>query len=260
MLGPDQPVAPAAEALNGRWRVVATTDAVEACTPVNIVVMVGRFPKKEGMERRNVFEPRALNELIPNWKQEEDRSGFSLSVGDCVFPSGNLVSSRGGLARDIPSAFAIVCEPYQKDSDVVDLMGDSLMFLILWVTLRKLKCVWLFCVLAGRSRKLVYQADPDDDDFVNESSKLKNFEVKVKENKGKGKEKKVKKVNVIIGSVFPASMSRMWRALYELLFGTPSALQYLSGVILFEETLYQKTAVFFETLNEAFLDWQEVGF
>ncbi|GJS34260.1 fructose-bisphosphate aldolase 6, cytosolic [Tanacetum coccineum] len=37
-------------------------------------------------------------------------------------------------------------------------------------------------------------------------------------------------------------MSRMWRALRELLFGTPGALQYLSGVILFEETLYQKTA------------------
>ncbi|RWW32160.1 hypothetical protein GW17_00003182, partial [Ensete ventricosum] len=32
------------------------------------------------------------------------------------------------------------------------------------------------------------------------------------------------------------------RALHELLFFTPGALQYLSGVILFEETLYQKTA------------------
>ncbi|GAA0166001.1 aldolase [Lithospermum erythrorhizon] len=32
------------------------------------------------------------------------------------------------------------------------------------------------------------------------------------------------------------------RALRELLFTTPNALQYLSGVILFEETLYQKTA------------------
>ncbi|KAL1105345.1 hypothetical protein V6Z11_D04G126000 [Gossypium hirsutum] len=32
------------------------------------------------------------------------------------------------------------------------------------------------------------------------------------------------------------------RALRELLFTTPGALQYLSGVILFEETLYQKTA------------------
>lgn len=31
------------------------------------------------------------------------------------------------------------------------------------------------------------------------------------------------------------------RALRELLFTTPGALQYLSGVILFEETLYQKT-------------------
>lgn len=32
------------------------------------------------------------------------------------------------------------------------------------------------------------------------------------------------------------------RALRELLFTTPGALQYLSGVILFEETLFQKTA------------------
>ncbi|XP_057983042.1 fructose-bisphosphate aldolase 1, cytoplasmic [Malania oleifera] len=43
------------------------------------------------------------------------------------------------------------------------------------------------------------------------------------------------------------------RALRELLFCTPGALQYLSGVILFEETLYQKTASgkpFVEVLNE----------
>lgn len=32
------------------------------------------------------------------------------------------------------------------------------------------------------------------------------------------------------------------RALRELLFTTPDVLQYLSGVILYEETLYQKTA------------------
>ncbi|XP_020679120.1 fructose-bisphosphate aldolase 1, cytoplasmic [Dendrobium catenatum] len=43
------------------------------------------------------------------------------------------------------------------------------------------------------------------------------------------------------------------RALRELLFCTPGALQYLSGVILFEETLYQKTAdgkPFVDVLNE----------
>ncbi|RAL48746.1 unnamed protein product [Cuscuta campestris] len=43
------------------------------------------------------------------------------------------------------------------------------------------------------------------------------------------------------------------RALRELLFTTPGALQYLSGVILFEETLYQKTASgkpFVEVLKE----------
>ncbi|XP_023526849.1 malate dehydrogenase-like [Cucurbita pepo subsp. pepo] len=74
MLGPDQPVIlhmldiePAAEALNGVKMelidaafpllkgVVATTDAVEACKEVNIAVMVGGFPRKEGMERKDVM-------------------------------------------------------------------------------------------------------------------------------------------------------------------------------------------------------------
>lgn len=35
--------------------VVATTDVVEACKDVNIVVMVGGFPRKEGMERKDVM-------------------------------------------------------------------------------------------------------------------------------------------------------------------------------------------------------------
>jgi len=35
--------------------VVATTDAVEACTGVNVAVMVGGFPRKEGMERKDVM-------------------------------------------------------------------------------------------------------------------------------------------------------------------------------------------------------------
>ncbi|CAL4917168.1 unnamed protein product [Urochloa decumbens] len=74
MLGADQPVIlhmldipPAAEALNGvRMElvdaafpllkgVVATTDVVEACTGVNVAVMVGGFPRKEGMERKDVM-------------------------------------------------------------------------------------------------------------------------------------------------------------------------------------------------------------
>ncbi|KAG9452278.1 hypothetical protein H6P81_005182 [Aristolochia fimbriata] len=74
MLGPDQPVMlhmldipAAAEALNGVKMelidaafpllkgVVATTDVVEACTGVNIAVMVGGFPRKEGMERKDVM-------------------------------------------------------------------------------------------------------------------------------------------------------------------------------------------------------------
>lgn len=74
MLGPDQPVIlhmldiePAAEALNGVKMelidaafpllkgVVATTDVVEACKDVNVAVMVGGFPRKEGMERKDVM-------------------------------------------------------------------------------------------------------------------------------------------------------------------------------------------------------------
>ncbi|EOX96366.1 Lactate/malate dehydrogenase family protein isoform 1 [Theobroma cacao] len=74
MLGPDQPVIlhmldiePAAEALNGVKMelidaafpllrgVVATTDVAEACKGVNIAVMVGGFPRKEGMERKDVM-------------------------------------------------------------------------------------------------------------------------------------------------------------------------------------------------------------
>lgn len=35
--------------------VVATTDVVEACKDVNIAVMVGGFPRKEGMERKDVM-------------------------------------------------------------------------------------------------------------------------------------------------------------------------------------------------------------
>lgn len=35
--------------------VVATTDVVEACTGVNIAIMVGGFPRKEGMERKDVM-------------------------------------------------------------------------------------------------------------------------------------------------------------------------------------------------------------
>ena len=35
--------------------VVATTDVVEACTGVNIAVMVGGFPRKKGMERKDVM-------------------------------------------------------------------------------------------------------------------------------------------------------------------------------------------------------------
>ncbi|CAL5381389.1 unnamed protein product [Camellia sinensis] len=74
MLGPDQPVIlhmldiqPAAEALKGVKMelvdaafpllrgIVATTDVVEACTGVNIAIMVGGFPRNKGMERKDVM-------------------------------------------------------------------------------------------------------------------------------------------------------------------------------------------------------------
>nr|GEV79482.1 malate dehydrogenase [Tanacetum cinerariifolium] len=57
----------AAEALNGDKMelvdaafpllkgIVATTNVVEACTGVNVAVMVGGFPSKEGMERKDVM-------------------------------------------------------------------------------------------------------------------------------------------------------------------------------------------------------------
>lgn len=35
--------------------IIATTDVVEACMGVNIAVMVGGFPRKEGMERKDVM-------------------------------------------------------------------------------------------------------------------------------------------------------------------------------------------------------------
>ncbi|WOL06242.1 malate dehydrogenase isoform X2 [Canna indica] len=74
MLGPDQPVImhlldilPAAEALDAvRMElvdaafpllkgVVATTDAMEACSGVNIAILVGGYRRKEGMERKDVL-------------------------------------------------------------------------------------------------------------------------------------------------------------------------------------------------------------
>lgn len=40
--------------------VVATTDVVEACRDVNIAVMIGGFPRKEGMERKDVMSKNVL--------------------------------------------------------------------------------------------------------------------------------------------------------------------------------------------------------
>lgn len=39
----------------GLLGIVATTDVVEACTGVNIAVMLGGFPRREGMERKDVM-------------------------------------------------------------------------------------------------------------------------------------------------------------------------------------------------------------
>ncbi|KMS99998.1 hypothetical protein BVRB_1g018360 isoform A [Beta vulgaris subsp. vulgaris] len=74
MLGPDQPVIlhmldiePASEALNGVKMelidaafpllkgVIATTDVGEACQDINVAIMLGGFPRKEGMERKDVM-------------------------------------------------------------------------------------------------------------------------------------------------------------------------------------------------------------
>ncbi|XP_051129339.1 malate dehydrogenase, cytoplasmic-like [Andrographis paniculata] len=74
MLGFDQPVVihmldiePASEALNALkmelidsafpllTSIVATTDVAEACSGVDIAIMLGGFPRKEGMERKDVM-------------------------------------------------------------------------------------------------------------------------------------------------------------------------------------------------------------
>ena len=39
---------------------IATIDIVEACKDVNIVVMLGRFPRKEGMERMDMMSKMCL--------------------------------------------------------------------------------------------------------------------------------------------------------------------------------------------------------
>ncbi|KAK4592866.1 hypothetical protein RGQ29_017141 [Quercus rubra] len=84
MLGPDQPVilhlldiAPAAEALKGvkmelldaafplLKEVHATTDVTEACKDVNIAIMLGGFPRKEGMERKDM-----MSKNVPIYKEQ----------------------------------------------------------------------------------------------------------------------------------------------------------------------------------------------
>nr|POE52233.1 malate dehydrogenase, cytoplasmic [Quercus suber] len=84
MLGPDQPVilhlldiALAAEALNGvkmelpdgafplLKEVHATTDITEACKDVNIAIMLGGFPRKEGMERKDM-----MSKNVPIYKEQ----------------------------------------------------------------------------------------------------------------------------------------------------------------------------------------------
>ncbi|KAF2285466.1 hypothetical protein GH714_004723 [Hevea brasiliensis] len=89
MLGPDQPVIlhlldipPAAEALNGVKMelvdaafpilkgVIATTDVVEACTGVNIAVMVGGFPRKKDGEKRCDVE-KCVNLQVPGFSFRE---------------------------------------------------------------------------------------------------------------------------------------------------------------------------------------------
>jgi malate/lactate dehydrogenase len=40
---------------------------VEACTGVNIAVMVGGFPRKEGMERKDVMSKKCLYLQVPGF-------------------------------------------------------------------------------------------------------------------------------------------------------------------------------------------------
>ncbi|KAL4600005.1 hypothetical protein ACB092_11G166600 [Castanea dentata] len=75
MLGPDQPVilhlldiAPAAEALMGTIlspEVHATIDVTEACKDVNIAIMLGGFPLKEGTERKDM-----MSKNVPIYKEQ----------------------------------------------------------------------------------------------------------------------------------------------------------------------------------------------
>ncbi|XP_057966089.1 malate dehydrogenase, cytoplasmic-like isoform X3 [Malania oleifera] len=79
MLGPDQPIIlhildiqSAREPLNGVKMeltdaafpllkgIVATTDVVEACKGVNIAIMLGGFPREQGMERKDVMSKNIL--------------------------------------------------------------------------------------------------------------------------------------------------------------------------------------------------------
>ncbi|KAL0339306.1 UNVERIFIED_CONTAM: Malate dehydrogenase, cytoplasmic [Sesamum angustifolium] len=126
MLGPNQPVIihmldiePAAEALNGVKMelidaafpllkgVVATTDIVEACNGVNIAVMVGGFPRKEGMERkdvmsRNVSIYKAQASALEQYAAS-DCKGTWVSMG---------VSSDGsyGIPPGLIYSFPVTCE------------------------------------------------------------------------------------------------------------------------------------------------------
>jgi len=67
--------------------VVATTDVVEACTGVNVAVMVGGFPRKEGMERKDV-----MSKNVSIYKSQASALEKHAAANCKVIPSSDLQS------------------------------------------------------------------------------------------------------------------------------------------------------------------------
>ncbi|KAM3685396.1 hypothetical protein ACB094_11G115800 [Castanea mollissima] len=120
MLGPDQPVilhlldiAPAAEALNGvkmelldaafplLKEVHATMDVTEACKDVNIAIMLGGFPRKEGMERKDM-----MSKNVPIYKEQasalEEHAASDCKVLVVANPANTNVLILKEFAPSIP--------------------------------------------------------------------------------------------------------------------------------------------------------------
>jgi len=74
--------------------VVATTDVAEACKGVNIAIMVGGFPRKEGMERKDV-----MSKNVSIYKAQasalEQYAAPNCKVGFRVYPNFFLSNQVG---------------------------------------------------------------------------------------------------------------------------------------------------------------------